>query len=153
MLAMSIGLLVPAVLVVGVRGAVQQDEEAVRQWIKALGNAQAIGQPITSVNLQGTQVTDDDLKKIAGLKNLESLNLTRTRVTDTGLKELAGLKNLKHLHLNWTAVTDVGLKEIAGFETLEQLDLQGTQVSGVGLKHRGATEEAQLAPPGQGQDY
>ena len=84
--------------------------------------------------LNATQVTDAELKELAGLKSLQALNLGWTKVTDAGLKELAGLKSLQALDLVHTQVTDAGLKELAGLKSLQALNLYGTQVTDAGLK-------------------
>ena len=54
------------------------------------------------LSLASTDVTDEGLKELAGLKSLQALDLSYTRVTDAGLKELAGLKNLHALNLSGT---------------------------------------------------
>ena len=46
---------------------------------------------VTELYLQGTRITDDGLKYLNGLKNLESLNLAETTITDAGLRHLTGL--------------------------------------------------------------
>jgi internalin A len=113
----------------------QDDDEAVRAWVKTLGSGvQANGQPITSMSLAHSQVADEDLKRIAGLKHLEWLSLGQTKVTDAGLKELAGLTKLEILILERTKVTDTGLKELARLKSLQSLYLGGTQVTDAGMR-------------------
>ncbi len=84
--------------------------------------------------LAGTQVTDAGLKELAMLKSLQVLDLYKTQVTDAGLKELAALKNLQFLDLNRTQITDVGLKDLAGLNSLQLLYLANNKVTDVGLK-------------------
>jgi PAS domain S-box-containing protein len=78
---------------------------------------------LSSLDLRHTNVSDADVRNLAGQKNLQWLSLWGTNVTDAGLKQLVGLKNLRWLSLQNTGITDVGLKELAGLFALTQLDL------------------------------
>lgn len=78
------------------------------------------------LDLNSTQITDEGMKELAGLKDLQMLNLQETPVTDAGLKELARLKVLQSLNLFRTQVTDEGLKELTGLRNLQTLNLQFT---------------------------
>jgi|GEM_PF-2952923 Leucine-rich repeat (LRR) protein len=51
-------------------------------------------------------ITDEGIKNISGLINLEYLTLYRTKVTDEGIKHLVNLKKLKKLELDETNITD-----------------------------------------------
>jgi Leucine-rich repeat (LRR) protein len=145
--------------------AAEDDEEAVRTWIIALGKApaiaqsntfprpgvpsrhtgigQAIGRPISAVMLSDTPVTDADLKKLVGLKRLEVLNLSSTDVTDAGLKELSECGSLVGLNLDHTKVTDAGIKHLAGLKKIKNLDLSWTAVTDVGLLELAALDNLQ----------
>ncbi len=70
------------------------------------------GKPIIGINLMAAKVTDEGLKELAGLENLQTLFLAGTAITDAGLKELAKLKNLTTLVLRSTKVTNNGVKEL-----------------------------------------
>jgi hypothetical protein len=90
---------------------------------------------LTSLDLRHTNVSDADVKNLAGQKNLQWLSLWGTKVTDAGLKELVGLKSLQWLSLQNTGITDVGLKELAGLHRLVHLDLYAApQVTDAGLE-------------------
>ena len=86
---------------------------------------------ITSINLEGTKITDAGLKELAKLQKLERLFLCHTQITDAGLKELTKLKNLKKLSLEGTQITDAGLKELANMQNLQELWL--TDAKKIGL--------------------
>jgi len=73
-----------------------REEKAVKA-IEALGgrverDETLPGRPVVSVDLDGTKVTDSDLKVLRELKDLQTLDLSRTQITDAGLKELKELK-------------------------------------------------------------
>lgn len=106
-----------------------------------------------------TQVTDEGLLDLAGLKQLNALSLTGTQVTDAGLVHVAGMTNLvgfecgtknvrgdglvhlqtlpklQSLHLNKGGITDEGLANIRKLTKLTFVDLDDTQISDVGLAH------------------
>jgi hypothetical protein len=90
---------------------------------------------LTSVEFDGTRVTDDGLAYVGKLKRLTYLSLERTRVTDVGLPYLKGLTDLTLLNLSETRVTDEGLASLEGLTQLEQLFLDDTQVTAAGVKN------------------
>jgi len=59
--------------------------------------------------LAGTKISDDGLKTVKALPDLERLDLSGDDVTDEGLKHLKGLKKIRELNLAGTPVTDRGL--------------------------------------------
>ena len=66
-----------------------------------------------------------------------SLKLARTALTDFGLKEIAGLKidSLHEFYLSETEVTEIGLRELAAFPNLRILTLANTKVNDSGMNH------------------
>jgi len=64
------------------------------------------------LNLNKTKITDEGLKELVRVKNLETLFLDGTGITDVGLKELYKLNELKILYLRNTKVTKKGVKEL-----------------------------------------
>ncbi len=86
-----------------------------------------------ALDLSPSRVTDESLKGLAMLKNLQLLNLDNTRVGDAGIKELTGLKGLRALNLHNTNLTDAGLKDLAELKNLASVDLNGVRVSGDAL--------------------
>ena len=88
-----------------------------------------------NVNLSETEVTDEALRCVECLGDLEELNLSRTRITDEGLKRLKDLTNLDWLILEGTRVTDDGLGHLNGLTNLRFLDLGNTKVSDGGIGH------------------
>jgi Leucine-rich repeat (LRR) protein len=84
--------------------------------------------------LSGPQITDEGIKELAGLKNLQTLHLTFTKVTHVGLKSLAGLQELQSLNLSGAQVTDAALKALAGFRKMQTLGLAAGRFTDDGLK-------------------
>ena len=56
------------------------------------------------------------------------LNLGRSQVTDQGMKVVNHMRNLERLHLEHTKVTDEGIAMLAPLSQLEYLNLYGTEV-------------------------
>ena len=90
---------------------------------------------IRRVNLRGKQVTDELLRAVGTLQNLEVLDLQNTATTDAGMKHLADLNRLHVLRLELTQVTDEGLKSLQRLTNLQVLHLDKTPITDTGLKN------------------
>ncbi len=78
------------------------------------------------LNLAGTQVTDEGLKSVEGLKGLETLDLSDTNISDAGLKHLEKLPSLRDLRIGNTNVTNEGLADlVASVPSLDVLNVAG----------------------------
>ena len=84
---------------------------------------------LLSLNLGGTDVTDEGLVHLASLTSLRRLHLEKTKVSDDGLARLAKLENLSYLNLYQTGVTDSGLTHLEGLKNLKNLYLWQTKVT------------------------
>ncbi len=91
---------------------------------------------LQELSLQGSSVTDDGLKKLAGLKKLTRLYLDSTEITDHGLKTLASFPSLLSVGLQRTHVTDKGLKELEKSK-IGSLGLARTRVGDAGIPSLG----------------
>lgn len=89
---------------------------------------------LQEIDLQEGNVSDGDLKNLAGLSGLRKLVLAQTKVTDAGLVRLTGIASLEILNLAQLAISDVGVKELAGMPKLRVLNLGGTDVTDAGLE-------------------
>ena len=78
------------------------------------------------------QITNEGLKSVGQLVNLESLALCVPRITGAGMAHLDGLKHLKFLCLTRSEVGDDGMRSVGGHTTLQRLDL-GRHVTRKGL--------------------
>jgi hypothetical protein len=90
---------------------------------------------VTIIALSSSEITDDDLNNLEGLKLTPILHLYNTQITDAGLKHIEELKQLKILNLASNAITDAGLKHLESLEQLTSLGLPGNQISGPGIEH------------------
>lgn len=85
-----------------------------------------------------SSITDEGIKNIAKMTQLQKLELDGANITDAGLKHLSGMKNLTNLTLNGTKVTDDGMEELKSLPKLQFLNLYDTKVTDTGislLKH------------------
>lgn len=92
---------------------------------------------LTSLSLEGANVTPAGLAHIATMVWLESLNVARTRFNDDNLKILAPLVNLKELNISFTTVSDNGFEYLLPFHELETLKIATVPIRGEGLKELG----------------
>ncbi len=67
---------------------------------------------VQQVQLSGTSVTDDDLKKLRVLPRLTGVGLDNTAVTDAGIEHLAGMKTLQIINRQGTAITDEAVSRV-----------------------------------------
>jgi hypothetical protein len=101
---------------------------------------------LRSLDLEGTEVTDEGLKSLGLLTQLRSLNLEGTHITDAGLEYLQGNSDLHDLVLGETEITNAGLKRVASFSQMLSLDLSGTEITDTGLLNLAAlTQLRQLS--------
>lgn len=87
---------------------------------------------VSSLNLSGSNIVDEDLRAFSGHKTLEYLDLNDTNLTGEGLAGLSPLPNLAEIHLGLLKdkVSDAGVKAmLAAFPNLERLDLPGQRLS------------------------
>jgi hypothetical protein len=99
-------------------------------WPKGLPNMETLH----ALQLEGSTVTDVDLKNVARLESLLTLAIHSPDVTDRGVEYLAALKNLRALNLIQAKVTDAGLKRLAALANLEVLWIHGGHVTDAALK-------------------
>ena len=111
-------------------------EEAIRKHLKKPTGelTEADLSKVAVVGVSYTELTDEGLKGIAKMQQLEILSLTYTQITDAGLKDIAKLQQLEILSLDETQITDAGLKEVAKLQKLQSLNLEGTKITDAGLK-------------------
>jgi beta-lactamase regulating signal transducer with metallopeptidase domain/Leucine-rich repeat (LRR) protein len=100
--------------------------------------------PIYEVNLQHAKITDDDLKPLEQLPELQNLLLGATAIGDEGMKHIAGLTKLGSLALWDTKVTDAGLANVEKMADLHVLYLNGLSITDAGLEHVVPLKELQV---------
>lgn len=100
---------------------------------------------LAGLDLGRCDVTDDDLKLVAGLPGLKYLTLApmqlvpievpeKRRCTSAGFKHLRGAKSLRHLAAAFLPVDDTVTEALGGLADLRSLDLGWTEVTDVGVQ-------------------
>lgn len=77
-------------------------------------------------------LTDDLMKKVATIKEMEKLDVGHTKITDKSLEYMSKLP-LTELDLSADAITDEGLGHIAKITTLKKLTLTETDITDAGI--------------------
>ena len=72
-------------------------------------------------------VTDEDVKHLTSLGNLEVLHLRNSKMTDESLRALSQLSNLRVLRVSGSAITEKGIRWLARLSKLESLSFRGSQ--------------------------
>lgn len=99
-----------------------------------LDDLKSIQDQLLRIRLSNQPIQDDDLKKLAGFKNLTWLNLEKTSISDAGLLHLQNLPKLEQLNLYGTNITDRGLLALTKCVHLKTLYLWQTKVSTAGVE-------------------
>jgi hypothetical protein len=116
-------------------GGTVKTETGDPEWLRNLVGEDRIKQGrlferVVEVSLNGTAVSDTELRYLSRLIHLRKLLLAKTAVTDAGLIHLGRLTELRVLCLNRTAVTDAGLDYLNRLPNIKSLYLKGTAVTG-----------------------
>jgi mono/diheme cytochrome c family protein/uncharacterized membrane protein len=100
-----------------------------------LDNLKTIENQLVRLKLSNQPVKDDDLKKVAILKNITRLNLEKTLITDAGLAHLKDMPNLEQLNIYGTNITDKGLAHLSNCKNLKVIYLWGTKTTPQGIEN------------------
>jgi hypothetical protein len=90
--------------------------------------------------------TDENLRQIAGFRQLRGLRIGSCEFTDSGLQHIGKLVGLRDLILNCNGgmepkITDHGLQYLRGLPHLERLSLFNTRITDAGLAHLSALSQ------------
>ena len=163
----AIPMLLAALFSASLSAAERPDAEIARS-IEAQGGSivRSADGRIVEVSLARTWATDNDVQRLAGLKDLKRLDLSLTYVSDRGIESLQKLTRLedlnlfaaefitdaavsylrantalRRLNLRGTDITDTSLQYVAAITGLRQLDVSYTQISDPGIDHLAALSE------------
>lgn len=88
-----------------------------------------VAERVMQLNLAKSKITDEAMKVVGKMSQLEKLHLENTQVTDAGVEELVPLKNLNYLNLYSTGVTDKLFASLAQMPNLRKVYVWQTEVS------------------------
>ena len=107
-----------------------------RETVSTLASPEQIskGDEIVSIDLSGTNISDTDCQRLAGLSTLESVAFSDTTISIDALSNLHQSTNrLSELRLRNCDVDDAQLVKLLAFPKLQSLDVGDTNVGGVGF--------------------
>lgn len=84
---------------------------------------------VQMITMRGPGVTDAGLASLANLPTLQTLNIYDSEITGAGLAHLTASKQLKALELARSTITDEGIAHVVNFPELERLKLAETSVT------------------------
>lgn len=93
----------------------------------------ALGENVLQLKLGDTQITDEGLKHIGKLTQLQQLHVENTSVSGAGLQHLQACDQLRYLNLVNTKVTDDGVALLGKLPALQHVYLYQTSVSAAGI--------------------
>ena len=86
------------------------------------------------LDLHQCPITDDSLRLLDTLTELQSIDLRGTQITGEGLKYLKPFKNLANVDFDDAPVTDVGLRFLEELPSLKRVSLRNTKVTADGIR-------------------
>ncbi len=101
---------------------------------KSFEEIKPVANQIVYLNLSGMNVTDTEMKLIAGFPNLRQLNVNYSEVTDKGLKELSTLKHLNSIMVAGTKVSVGGITSLTGLPNLKRIYAWNTGINSADSK-------------------
>ena len=96
--------------------------------LKKLEKLLTIKENIIWLSLEDNQLTDESLKIVGQLPNIQKLKLNKNPLSDTAITELVNLKNLTSLNLYGTQVTSKSLQTIAKITSLKHVYVWKTNI-------------------------
>ncbi|MDP7017249.1 MAG: hypothetical protein QGG36_15700 [Pirellulaceae bacterium] len=120
-----------------VREVILRDCDATDETLRAIGQVTEL----EVLDLFGCDITDAGLMHLRDLASLRSLNLAGTQATDAGLDHLDST-SLQTLALP-PRCTDEGLRTVGSFDKLQSLYAVETAIRGPGLEHLSSLPELQ----------
>uniref|UniRef100_Q026S1 Leucine Rich repeats (2 copies) n=1 Tax=Solibacter usitatus (strain Ellin6076) TaxID=234267 RepID=Q026S1_SOLUE len=96
----------------------------------------------------GPRITDRGMETIGGFANLRHLDICTHLITDEGVRALAGLQQLQVLWLTRSRVSDASIEVLSQFTGLRELNVNYTEITAQGLARlKLALPECRLVEP------
>ncbi len=95
---------------------------------------------ITGLQVECTNLTDDDYRRIGEIKSLKSLSISGKAMLDKHLELLTGLTEVEAIMINGSQLSDEGYRHFTAFKNLRSLSLfhpsrNSDTFTGAGLAH------------------
>ena len=89
--------------------------------------------PLTSLEARNISLTEDGLKAIGRMTELQKLDLVKADFQPALISHLTGLKNLEKLYLDATSCDDAAVAKLAALPKLETITVSETRVGDAGF--------------------
>ncbi len=121
------------------RRRVRIRQEAIDAIAKLGGEVEVVDDKLQKavrfVRLRGAKITDDALWVLGNLADdLRIVDLCDSKITDEGLRNLRLMPQLEAINLQNTQVSDAGLAHLYQLPQLKALNLENTHVTGIGVE-------------------
>ena len=103
------------------------------QLNSAINQLNQFDQKITWLDCSDLELPERFFTVVQQLKDLERLHLNGTNISDEQLKVLSKLAKIRYLNLYNTTISDAGLRILQNFSNLEKVYLSQTKVSNQGI--------------------
>lgn len=115
------------------------------QSLSELANLQKEGDEVVGIVLRYKELEQDSLEGISKYQDVRQVSILECKgVSDDMMKEIAKLKNLEELELLGVSVSDKGLAHLADHPKLKTVMLSNTKVDGSGLAHLNSVVNLEL---------
>lgn len=97
-----------------------------RKTLQLLLTTKNVNPGVKRLTLSGTQVTDENLKRLSYFPNLDNLVLNNTKISGEGVRNVVdNARQISILSLNYVRLSDSDLTEIKKIRSLKSLSLAG----------------------------
>ena len=103
------------------------------QLNSAINQLNQFDQKITWLDCSDLELPERFFTVVQQLKDLERLHLNGTNISDEQLKVFSKLAKIRYLNLYNTTISDAGLRILQNFSNLEKVYLSQTKVSNQGI--------------------
>ncbi len=84
---------------------------------------------ITHIELKGEKVTDEYLRHVGQMKNLEYLVVKRAKITDQGIKDVAALASLRQISIMYCPISNASIEHLQVHKRAALVKLYGTNIT------------------------
>ncbi len=97
--------------------------------IKSLDQLPETKFEISGIDFNGTDINDDDLTEVAGVRNIKYLGLHSTSVTDRSMLTIKNFTNLRELEISYTDISNDSIDSLIQLRKLKKIFISGTNIT------------------------
>lgn len=108
--------------------------DVTNDWVKR-NAAELKRRPVHYLDLRRTEITDDALTQLSGIKGLSMLYLSGTPITDRSMSAIGKMPSLKSIELMNTNITENGISHLKYHPTLQNMEIDGDAFTAESVIH------------------